>query len=61
SSGPQEISRRGEKVILLSEFDYLSLKGQKVNLKQFLLKKMPDLSKLDLQRDSSLMRTIELV
>ena len=60
SSGPQEISRRGEKVIVLSELDYLKLKGQKMDFKQFLLKKSPDLSGLDFQRDSSPMRKVDL-
>ncbi len=61
SSGPQEISRRGEKVIVLSELDYRKLKGQNADLKQFLLRQTPaDLSDLDLQRDPSPMRKVVL-
>ncbi len=60
SSGPQEISRRGEKVIVLSELDYLKLRGKKMDFAEFLLKKTPNLTDLDLQRDQSPMRDVIL-
>ncbi len=60
SAGPQEITRRGEKVILLSEKEYLKLKNQQMDFKQFLLKATPDLSGLDLRRDQSSMRKVDL-
>ncbi len=60
SSGPQEISRRGEKVILLSEVDYLKLKGRRMDFKQFLLQGCSELADLELVRDSSPMRAVTL-
>ena len=60
SRGPQEISRRGEKVVLMSEKDYLTLKNQNLDFKQFLLKATPDLEGLDISRDRSPMREVKL-
>jgi antitoxin Phd len=60
SSGPQEISRRGEKVFVLAEADYLKLTGQKLDFKEFLLKQTPPLTELNLERDPSPMRKIDL-
>ena len=60
SSGPQEITRRGEKVMLISEKDYLMLKNQHLDFKQFLLKAIPDLDGLDISRDRSPMREVDL-
>ena len=58
--GPQEISRRNEKVVLMTEQDYLVLKNTQLDFKQFLLQKTPDLTSLDLKRDSSPMRKVKL-
>jgi antitoxin Phd len=60
SRGPQEITRRNEKVILMSEKDYLMLKNQHLDFKQFLLKATPDLDGVDISRDRSPMRDVKL-
>jgi prevent-host-death family protein len=59
SSGPQRIRRRNEVVIMLSEAEYQRLTGERVTLKDYLLNG-PDLSGLDLERDPSPMRDVEL-
>lgn len=58
--GPQTIARRDGNVIVLSESDYLKLKGEPDDFKAFLLNATPDLSELDLRRDKNSMRDIEL-
>ena len=60
TKGPQRIARRDGNIIVLSEFDYLKLTGDTEDFKAFLLNSTPDLSELDLQRDKSLMRDLEL-
>lgn len=60
SEGPQKILRREGNVIVISEEDYLKLKGKSVDFKEFLLSSTPDLAKLDLKRDKSSMRDISL-
>jgi antitoxin Phd len=59
NDGPQRISRRDDVVIVLSEADYLRLQGKRPSLVEYILSG-PDLSELDLSRDKSLMREIEL-
>ncbi len=60
ASGPQEITRRGEKLVLLSEKDYLKLVSHHIEFKNFLLQETPELSDLDLRRDTSSMRSVKL-
>lgn len=57
--GPQKITRRRDSVILLNEEDYKKLVGQKKTFKQHLLEG-PNLEGLDLTRDQSPMRKIDL-
>jgi antitoxin Phd len=59
TDGPQRIRRRGEVVWVVSETDYQRLTGKRVTFKEFLLNG-PDLSALDLTRDPSPMRDVEL-
>ena len=55
SEGPQHISRRDEKFVVISLDEYRELKGEKETLKDWVLNG-PDLSSLDLERDRSPMR-----
>lgn len=59
TEGPQRVSRRKDVVIVLSETDYLRLHGKQPSLIEYLLNG-PDLSDLDLHRDPSPMRDVEL-
>jgi antitoxin Phd len=58
TEGPQRVRRRGDVVIVLAEADYQRLVGERQALKEYLLA-APDLSDLDLRRDSSPMRDVE--
>jgi antitoxin Phd len=58
TEGPQRVRRRGDVVIVLAEADYQRLVGERQALKEHLLA-APDLSDLDLRRDSSPMRDVE--
>jgi prevent-host-death family protein len=58
SEGPQRIRRRGDVVVVISEAEYERLTGKQGTLKDAILKG-PDLSGLDLSRDSNPMRDIE--
>jgi prevent-host-death family protein len=58
TDGPQRVRRRDEAVIVLAEADYQRLTGERMNLKEYLLNG-PDLSELELERDSSPMREVE--
>ncbi len=60
TKGPQKILRREGNVVVISESEYLELKGNSVDFKDFLLQSTPDLSDLDLRRDSSSMREFVL-
>jgi len=60
TEGPQRIKRRNDRVVLLSQKDYDKLTGQQPNFKNFLLTNTPDLSSLEISRDKSPMRDIEL-
>ncbi len=57
--GPQRVTRRDDVVIVLSEADYLRLRGERPSLVEYILSG-PDFSELDLSRDRSMMREIEL-
>jgi antitoxin Phd len=57
TDGPQRVRRRDQVVIVISEADYQRLTGERSNLRDYLLNG-PDLSDLDLERDSSPMREV---
>jgi prevent-host-death family protein len=59
TEGPQRIKRRGDRVVVLSEAEYDRLTGKQQSLVEFLLDG-PDLSDLDITRDQSPMRDVEL-
>ncbi len=59
SEGPQHVRRRSEKVVVIAERDYDELIGKKTSFKQFLLD-APSLDELDLTRDRSPMRDVDL-
>jgi len=59
TSGPQRVRPRNEVVVVLSEADYQRLTGERVTLKDYILAG-PDLSGLDLQRDTSPVRDVDL-
>ena len=57
--GPQKVTRRGDAVIVLSEAEYRRLSGEKPSFLQYLASG-PSLEGLDLSRDPSPMREIDL-
>ena len=57
--GPQRIERREEAVVLVSASEFARLTGEKPSFKEYLLGG-PDLSQLDLERDRTPMRNIDL-
>ncbi|MCA9859999.1 MAG: type II toxin-antitoxin system Phd/YefM family antitoxin [Thermomicrobiales bacterium] len=59
TEGPQRIKRRDDRVVVLSEEEYERLTGRQKSLVEFLLDG-PDLSDLDITRDESPMRDVEL-
>jgi len=58
--GPQLVSRRDDRVVVISENDYQHLTGQKPNFIEFLLEGNLDLNGVDLKRDRSLSRKTDL-
>ncbi|MEM9273103.1 MAG: type II toxin-antitoxin system prevent-host-death family antitoxin [Cyanobacteria bacterium P01_F01_bin.143] len=60
SEGPQRVTRRNDVVIVLAERDYQQLTRTKPSFKEFLLQESPNLDELDLIRDRSPMRDVEL-
>jgi antitoxin Phd len=58
-NGPQTISRRGEKVVVINESSYHKLRGKKLSFIDFLFKG-PGLEGVDLKRDKSAMREVIL-
>jgi hypothetical protein len=58
-NNPQRIRRRDGAVIIVDEKEYQRLKGKRRTFKDFLLNG-PDMSGLDLTRDKSPMRDVEL-
>ena len=60
SEGPQRVSRRGDTIIILSKKDYDRLVGKQQSFRDFLLNHTPILNDLDISRDKSPMRDIEL-
>ena len=57
--GPQEVERRGDRVIVISESDYEKLSSKKPDFKTFLTEG-PSLEGLDLGRNNLPMRKVNL-
>ena len=60
SEGPQQVVRRDDTVIILSKKDYEVLTGKQSGFKDFLLNQTPKLDDLELSRDKTPMREIDL-
>ena len=58
--GPQMVSRREDRVVVISENEYHNLTDQKPNFIDFLLQEKLDLEGVDLKRDKSLTRKVNL-
>lgn len=59
SEGPQTITRRKDAVVVVSAEKYAELTGRRQSFKDFLMSG-PPLDGLDLERDKSPMRDVEL-
>lgn len=59
SEGPQTITRRNDAVVVISAKKYAELTGQRQSFKDFLMSG-PSFEGLDLERDESPMRDVEL-
>ncbi len=59
TKGPQRIERRGDSVVVIATEYFELLIGKRPSFKDYLLNG-PDLSELDLTRDRSKMRDVEL-
>jgi len=59
TEGPQTITRRKDAVVVISAEKYAELTGQRQSFKDFLMSG-PSLDGLDLERDKSPMRNVEL-
>ncbi len=59
SEGPQRVFRRNDAVVVIAEDEYERLTGEQMSFKTFLTTG-PDFDDLDLTRDRSAMRDIEL-
>ncbi len=59
NEGPQHIMRRDDAVVVMSAEDYDRLVGQRPGFKQLLMDG-PGLDKLDLKRDQTPMRDVQL-
>lgn len=60
SIGPQTVRRRDDVVVVLSKADYERLTGDNPSFKAHLLNPPDNTQDLDLKRDKSPMRTVEL-
>jgi len=60
SEGPQMVSRRDDRVVVISEDEYQNLTGKKRNFIEFLLEGNLNLDGVNLERDKSLSRKIDL-
>ena len=60
SEGPQKVTRRDDTVIILSLDDYEKLAGKQPGFKDFLLNQTPKLEDLDLKRDKTPIRDVDL-
>ena len=59
NDGPQRVRRRDGVVVVLAEEEYLKLSGEQKTLKEHLLN-APDFTSVDLRRDQSPMREVDL-
>ena len=57
---PQIVQRRRDAVVVIGRKDYEKLTGRRPSFKQFLLGKGPSFEGLDLRRDPSPMRKVNL-
>ncbi len=60
TEGPQRVMRRDDVVVVLSEREYEQLTGSQPSFKEFLLQDGPTLEGVNLERDRSLMRDVDL-
>ncbi len=60
SDGPQKVLRRNDAVVVINLRDYEKLIGKRISFKDFLLKRGPNLDNIDLTRDKSTMRDVDL-
>ena len=60
AEGPQRIRRRKDAVIVLAQRDYEMLTGEVLDFKEFLMRGGPTLDRVELTRDRSAMRDVEL-
>lgn len=60
SVGPQIVRRRDDVVVIISKAEYDLLTGEVPSFKQHLLNPPHPIHDLDLERDSSPMRTVDL-
>jgi prevent-host-death family protein len=58
--GPQRVSRREERVVVISENEYQLLTGQKPDFIEFLLEGALDLDGVDFEREKSHSRKVDL-
>ena len=59
AEGPQQVLRRDDAVVVLAQRDYEKLTGRRLGFQEFLLSG-PSFAGLDLGRDRSPMRDVEL-
>ncbi len=60
TEGPQHISRREDKVVVISEKEYQQLTGQSPSFIEFLLQGDPNLDDVHFERDRSRPRNVDL-
>lgn len=60
AEGPQRVLRRNEAVVVVAQRDYDKLTGKRPGFKEFLLGEGPSLEGLDLTRDRSPLRDVNL-
>ncbi|KST65809.1 type II toxin-antitoxin system prevent-host-death family antitoxin [Mastigocoleus testarum] len=58
--GPQIIHRRNDTVVVISKAEYERLIGERPSFKQHLLNPPHTMEDIDLERDKSSMRTVDL-
>jgi len=60
SEGPQRVQRRSDAVFVVSQDEFARLSGKRPSFKAFLKQKGPSLEGLDMARDKSSLRDVEL-